>query len=501
MSRLIKDMFKREEISVAHEMIEQQHNDYVVNALNELFEDLIQNVKTSKSIKKASDLHKDANCLNILNKIDYTLKERFGIETKFVAVDNGWNCGVLVSNPRDVDTIQNDMFSEVMSELKATVERYNLSEANTKAKKEVQEMDMFNISAKDNLSLIYNYRKSITTLRDKLKTSSIIIDRKKAKIIGLPNEFIAYLQHDLYSFIKKIKYTAEELTATFLHEMGHAFTYIEYSYRSVTNTSVLIDTFLENLDKKNKAPKDSLILAYEKVSGDTSSEYKTKDAISATIYMLDSYLKENKFRLTGSAHPGIDAEQLADQFAGRFGMGQYIITGLEKFRKEFESGSFEKMFDGFVLGFSVVVAGGAVIALAMMSLVVETIIAGIAFLLIILALMTIRNPFTSDNDPGYTAKYDDVKQRYKRIRNEAMRSLRTNPGSKTTIETTIANIDKMDEVLKAVPDAKVNMMDAIIRKLSSSTKHRLEIRTIERMIEDLSENNLYLASAKLQSKI
>lgn len=499
MSRLIKDMFKREEISVAHEMIEHQHNDYVVSALNELFEDLIQNVKASKSIKKASDLHKDANCLNILNKIDYTLKERFGIETKFVSIDDSMNFGVFVSNPKDVDVLQNEMFSETMSELKVAIEKYNLTEANTKAKREVQDISMWTMDGKDNLSLIYNYRKSIMSLRDKLKTSSIIIDKKKAKIIGLPNDFIAYLQHDLVAFIKKLKCTAEELTSIVLHEVGHAFTYIEYSYKSVTNTSVLVDTFLDNLDKKNKTPKDSLILAYEKVSKDTSSDYKTKDTATAVIYMLDSYLKENRFTLTGSAHPGIDAEQLADQFAGRFGVGQHLVSGLEKMRDTFNNVG---GCNALLFGIWILLSGAMAIILAIQGMIVGAIVTGIFIFVEILSMLIFKDPFSDDNDPGYAAKYDDAKRRYERIRNESIRRLRSNPSaSKADINAIVSNLNKIDEILKTVPETKVTLIDKLFRMFSSSTKHKLEIRTIERMIEDLSENNLYLASAKLQSKI
>lgn len=502
MSRLIKDMFKREEISVAHEMIEQQHNDYVVSALNELFEDLIQNVNNNKNIKKASDLHKDQYCLNILNKIDYTLKERFGIETKFVAVDNGWNCGVLVSSPRDIHVIENDMFSETLDGLKEIIDTYNVNESNAKAKNQVQEMTFDTFSGKDNLAMAYNYRKSILALRDKMKTSSIIIDRKKAKIIGLPNDFIAYLQHDLVSFIRKLKLDAGELTAVMLHEIGHAFTHIEYSYRSVTNTSVLIDTFLENVTKKNKTPKESLILAYEKVSGDTSSDYKTKDSTTAIVYMLDSFLKENRFTITGTANPSVDSEQLADQFAGRFGLSAQQASLEKKVYDVIKEGKEKLGWSKPVFASYVVASGVIMILMVAIGLAAVSVILGIILFLNVVLRAVIKDTNIYDTDPGYTAKYDDVKRRVERQRNEAIRRLRTlDSTNKLELETEIAAVTKIDEVLKALPDAKVPLFDKVLRTFSSTTKHRLEIRTIERMIEDLSENNLYLASAKLQSKI
>lgn len=499
MNALLRNEFKREKISIAKEMIEHQNNDYVVSTLNDLFQEIINCVKETK-IKKSSSLHKHPFTLNIINKINYTIKERFGLDTQLVAVDGSENFGVYVSSPRDVDTIHTTMFSEIMDELKSMIEWYNVNETNAKTKHEVQELSVYDIKSKDNLSFLYNYRKSIMALRDKMCTSSVIVDTKKAKIIGLPNEYIAYVNHDVVPFIKKLNFTAEELTAVFLHEIGHAFTYIEYSYRSVTNTSVLMDTYLDNLTKKNKTPKESLVLAYEKVSKDKNTEYKTKDLPTATIYMMDSYLKENRFSVTGSAHPGTDSEQLADQFASRFGVGAHLVSGLDKFRKEFD----EKILGAitYSLGSISIIFGSCVVFYLVASVMAAAAVFAIFGLLAALCVLTIDNPMTSDSEPLYVNTYDDAKRRYERIRNDYIRRLRSNPSAtKADIETTIETLKKIDEVIKATPDAKISVIDKLFRVFSSATKHRLEIRNIERMIEDLSENNLYLAAAKLKSKI
>lgn len=491
MNNLLRDALRGEKINISREMIEHQNNDYIVNTLNDLFQELINNVQTGR-INKASTLHKDSHCLNTLNKIDYAIKERFGIEIKLVSVDDSENFGVFVCSPKEVNTITDGSFNEVMDECNKTIEMYNVNEANTKAKNQVQELDMGTEIGKDNLSFIYNYRKSVNALKDKMKTSSVIIDRNKAKIIGLPSDFIAYICHDLPAFIKTLKCNAQELTAILLHEIGHAFTYIEYSYRAVTNTSVLIDTFLDNISKKNKTPKESLILAYEKVSEDKSSDYKTKNVATATVYMLDSYLKENRFNLTGSAHSGTDSEQLADQFASRFGVGVHLVSGLEKFRNYYT----EQILGikTIMLVGAVIYGGIAAICLSMGSMVGGLIFVGVIF---IVCALTIDNPVEKDNDPGSVGTYDDAKRRYMRIRNDYIKRLRSNPtATKSDIEFTINALNKIDAMIVAVPDAKIGLMSTLYRAISSTS-----IYTVERMIEDLSENNLHLAAAKLKSKI
>lgn len=498
-STMLSSLFGREEIKVSHEMIDFQRNDYVVNAMSEIFADLKNEILNNKYIKKAGDLHKDAKCLELLNKMDYVLKERFGITFKHVA-SNGFGYAVYVVSPKDVDTISATSNVESLEAIKNILEQLRVNENNVKKRDDVQEIDPLNISGKDNLSMLYHYRKSVIDLKNKMKASGVFVDRKKAKIIGLPTEFIAYVVHDLVGYFRDAKMEPEECTAVLLHEIGHAFTYIEYSYRSVTNTSVLIDTFLENIDKKNRTPKDSLVIAYEKATGKSiAKDVKDKNVATATIYILDNYMKDTRCTVTGSTHPSVDSEQLADQFAGRFGLSAEVASGLEKL--------YEAMFKEFEvmmysnIGFMSIIA---LILIAIGCTGVGAVIGPLVFVSILLIwfsyiLSTLRTP--TESDPGYINTYDSVKRRYERLRNEIVRNLRNvDIDEKQYKENLLKSLDKMDKVIKAVPDEKVPLFDAVIRKFSSSARHRVEVRVVEQLIEDLSENNLYVAAAKLQIK-
>ena len=499
-SQMLSSLFGREEIKISQEMIDFQRNDYVVNAITEIFAELRNEVLNNKYVKKASDMHKDEKCLQLLNKLDYTLKERFGLTFKHVA-SNGSGYGVYVVSPRDVDTISNTSNAEAIDYIKQILDVFKVTEANVKKKENVEVLDPTNISSGDNLSMLYHYRKAIVEIKNKMKSSSVFVDRKKAKIMGLPNEYIAYVMHDLHGYFTKADLLPEEATAVLLHEIGHAFTYIEYSYRTITNTSVLIDTFLENLDKKNRSPKESLVIAYEKsTKRDIAKEVKDKNVVSATIYIMDNYIKEHRYTITGSTHPSVDSEQLADQFAGRFGLSAEVMSALDKIIqaqfKEIDKYLWNNIFQLLLIGVILVVLAiasgiGAILGLL---IVVTCILIWFSYL-----LATYKNP--TENDPGYINTYDSLKRRYTRLRNELIRNLRNlDVDEKEFKANLVSSIEKMDKVLDAMPEDKVPMFDAIIRKFSNAAKHRVEVRAIEQMIEDLSENNLYLAAAKLQIK-
>ena len=498
----LDQFYKREEIHVAREMIDFQRNDYVVSTLNSLFKELCTEVKGNLYIKKSGSMHKDGKCLEILNKIDYTLKERFGLTFKHVAC-NGFGYAVLVSSPKDIDAISGQDHTGMKEELDKELKRWRFKEHNAKKKEDVQELDPYSDTGKDNLHILYHYRNSLTELRNKMKTDNVFVDRKKAKIVGLPNEYIAYVLHDLYTYITKADMTPEEITAVLLHEVGHAFTYIEYSYRSVSNCSVLMDTFLENMNKKNKTPKESLILAYEKISKGTDSNTKdlrSKNAVSATIYVIDSFVKQNMLTLTGSTHPSVDSEQLADQFSGRFGCSAELASGLEKlYAMIYKEIRPICIWNITVLIFYTLLSI-AVAASGIGMGIFLTLFFGLLSVYYIHYYITLETP--EETDPGYINTYDSLKRRYTRMRNELVRNLRgLELPDKNVKEQLLISIDRLDAILDTVPDERVPFMDSVVRFFSKSARHRVEIRIVEQLIEDLSENNLHVAAAKIQSKL
>ena len=517
LSEALEELYALREIKVSHEMIDFQRNDYIVSTLTDLFQELITEVKTTNRVSSATDMHKDGRCLEILNKIDYALLERFGLTFKHVACA-GIGYGVFVSSPKEIDAISGKSKQASIEEIDEVLKYYKYNTDLSKKKEDVEVFDDSRYTGTrkeekekdellgkvDNLHLLYNYRKSLEEIKSKMKTSSVFVDRKKAKIVGLPNEYIAYILHDTYTLIEKIKLSAEELTATLLHEVGHAFTYIEYSYRSVANCSVLMDTFLENLTKKNKTPKESLILSYDKYSGnkEASKELKDKNAITATLYILDNFIKENFLTLTGSTHPSVDSEQLADQFSGRFDCGENLVSALNKIE---EYGIKQlKNYYLFQLGMLLVmllINIGLVVVIGSPAMIVAGLV-GVVFLLVLGRLLTFVSSYPQDNDPGYKNTYDSLKRRYARMRNEMIRNLRNiELPDKEYKERLILSIEKVDVFLNSVPDEKVGIIDSLVRFFSKSARHRVEVRLLEQLLEDLSENNLHLAAAKLQSKL
>lgn len=509
MSQLMKDNHTSEHLNISTEMIDFQVNDYVVSRLNEIFDNLISEINArSKSLKNSEGLHKDSLCSDLIKQIDYVLTDRFGMTYKSVAVKDG---GMYAGAAWFTITPKNDMAIS-MKDYGPMIKLYNdyarQTAKHSDAGKSYEYIDVIDFQTNQNVvAWVHQQKKSIDTLKSTLKESSVTVDRKNAKIMGIPKDYVNFVSHDIYGYVKYYNLTAQELTAVLLHEVGHSFTYIEYLYRSIANTSVLVDTFLENLEKKNKTPKESLVIAFEKATGKKAPELKQSNKLVTSIYILDTFMKLNKYNSVESYHSVSDSEQLADQFSGRFGCSADIMTALDKFYNGGKSSIKKTSRSHFE-------AGSFCILLTIINVVLSIIIMVVLIpIFIIILLVAWVFSFLFGYGPGYDNPvdpipglgldntYDNLRRRYMRGRNELIRRIRSAGISKQEVAIVIANIENIDKLIDAVGPEKVGLVESFFRKFGSKTKRLLEVRTIEQLIEDLSENNLYLASARLQSKL
>lgn len=511
LSQMMNDKHTSEPLQVSTEMIDFQVNDYVVTRLEEIFSKLINEINTrSRALKNSAGMHKDGVCSELIKQIDYVLTERFGMTYKSIAVsDNNLYYGAawFTIVPK------NDMAISLQN-YEGLIDWYNTTAKKTKNHKEADkpytDIDHMDFGyGKNVIAFMHQQKKSMDTLKSTLKESSVTIDRKNAKIMGLSKDYVNFISHDIYNYVKWLNLNAKELTAILLHEVGHSFTYIEYLYRSVANTSVLLDTFLENLEKKNKSPKESLVIAFEKATGKKAPDLKNTNKLATSIYILDTFMKLNKYKNVESYHSTADSEQLADQFSGRFGCSADIMTALDKLYN-YGNSSIKKSASPVRSHND---AGVFSILLTILQVIIVVICTVIFLPAIIISLLInwiigfilgygtqYDNPVSPIPSLGLDNTYDNLRRRYARGKNELVRRIRSAGISKQELTIVLKNIENIDKLMAALGPEKVGLVEFFFRKFGTKTKHLLEVRTVEQLIEDLSENSLYLASARLQSK-
>lgn len=475
----------KQEGELAIEMIAQQQNDYVVGAITDVFEKIIANIK-EYDLDSAKKVFTNRKNKPLIVELDSIISKRFGINLVHTSA-TGTGYAVWTIPPKNQNVLNKNIL-----DVSEAVDEYtkNANDSNTHTNsKNIRNADT------QMMSIMRSWKKSMDALEKTMNTNGVRIDLEKAVIYGLPKDYEVFIACDLDIMVNKLKMDANELTAVLLHEIGHAFTHIEYSYRSVSNTSVLIDT-IQDCSDKNKSYKETLKLIYEDVLDGKGSDLDEGNEITATIKLADEYIK-NSVGMIPTPHSGTDSEQLADQFAGRFGMGIHLITGLDKLHTRFPATDYFSstlataiMAGGFVLLFAVVLAAG--VAGAFMIAIATTLT-----IMITGFIVSFLETLLTNGNTNNSKTYDDSKQRLVRIKNEMIRRIRTEKIDKNIKKAILEELDMVETIIKKTPAVQVSFSDKLIRLVNSNSKRLANMKEMEQVLENLMENDLHASAVRI----
>lgn len=463
--------------TLSNEMIDFQIDDPFVKQCAKCFEDIIASVKKSKSTTTSAYLKK-SEIRAAVDRIDMLVKDRFGLPIKHIT-DNmtPYACFPVAPNMNTV--------LDVNTNWDALMDYAKDKEIKGKVKDEI----MFTENS------IYRIAKSAKELEKTLNSKGITIDLKKAYISGLPNDYVCYVLFELNFLIVKCKMSPLELVAVLTHEIGHLFTHIEYTYKTLAKTNVLIETVFENTVKKGKSSKDTLLLIASEVLPD--SEIKKLENKSTPVIAVN--VIKGITKLTLQPHWYTDSEQLADQFSNRFGLGEELATALSKFpgiSKEFmEDFFYFNLIPLWIITICcVLLTVFAVLPIGLMFVYLSSIP---ITLLLTIEYFRAGKEFETNIAAGRT--YDDTMQRYNRIKLELIRRLRSCELPKPELNNILSKIETLDNLISNAPKVELGWFEQIKRFFNPSRLNLAESKEFEQLIENMMENKLHVASAKVKT--
>lgn len=299
-----------------------------------------------------------------------------------------------------------------------------------------------------------------------------------------------------------MKLTPGEITGVFLHELGHAFSSCEYSNRMNTTNQVL-QNLLDTVMSKNPT-KDYVVKELKKINPKTTDEELDK-ILSGQNTVLGretfAFIKETiESQMVRPRYDQNSFETLADGFAARWGYGKEVVTALEKLIAN----------GGYNIEDSIIIAAIASLA-SIVSIVVFAYFTVLCFS-VFLGTYTVGSYFASlfygfmlvitvlgHSSYGNEMTYDDTIYRYKRIRNQYVELLKdANLGSSQT-KMSIETIKLIDEVISNKKGYK-NLVTIIIDFLTPGGSKIDDDVKMQRILEELSANDLYIASAMLRTR-
>lgn len=479
------------------EMIAPQLDDPFIEDLEEQVAKIYSVVEYEK-IRDNETLFRHNVVVSAVKTINMLVYERFGIRLNMLFAEGAF-FACLPCPPKAYNELNRNLLSTVRT-VKRDLKKYENSfpheydKADNKKNNELLYSNGSDSSGLD--AVVIKYIENIESITKVMKTDGIVVDTKKAKIHGLPDDYKVSMLADFRAFYV-FDLSVREVVAIMMHELGHLFTHIEYSYRQVDATAVLLDTLHTNIKQKNKNYKEALKIAFEYATGNKLDEkFKSLDTVPATVYAITNF---DKSIVESSVHSFTDSEQLADQFATQFGLGTELTSALSKLNRTstdilymsiyFYRTSKAMLCIILVMGIILMLLGFGLVAL------------GVAALLTIfnVLLTYVLNFLFRRSYTTFEMTYDEIKRRLHRIRNDAIRIIRTSNLEKEASEALLYQIDYIAEEMENVTNERKSIIEKVLISFSKHFNNLHNVKTTERLLEDLQENNLHVAAEKIKN--
>ncbi|MBE0438190.1 MAG: hypothetical protein IBX57_00290 [Gammaproteobacteria bacterium] len=307
------------------------------------------------------------------------------------------------------------------------------------------------------------------------------VDRVNSKVSGVFSKLdVKIVVTKGLIFDNYYKFTAEEVAAIIIHEIGHVFTYFEHLGTMITTNYILQHTSRSLMNERELVRQYEIIGELEDVTGikvdDKDALIKAKNETIVQTVILRQMMQKRVSELDSKTYDLTAWEMLSDQFATRHGAGKYNVTVLDKTHRS--SGDLAYM-SSFGFGINNL--------LNLLSLLFITVItAGI-----MLAVLIIFGKPTE-------SLYDNTFDRFSRIKRDMVDSLKNPKLDSETKKRIASDIEDVDKIINGLTNRK-DIFTSIWLTLNSKGRREYDQMTFQHELEQLANNDLFVKAAKLST--
>lgn len=288
------------------------------------------------------------------------------------------------------------------------------------------------------------------------------------------------------------KFTAEELAAVCLHEVGHLVTYCEYMTRTVTTNQVLAGMAAALGKAGTPEEREAVLVSAKKalhLDIDTGELAKEKDNEVVAYVVISNVAKTTADEIGFNIYDLNTWEALSDQYAARQGAGKDLVLALEKLYRSYGNISFRSTpaYLGMEAAKFTLVIGGIMVGLAGGL----TGLAGRYAMSIGIALIMM--------DGMGDGTYDRPGMRLLRIRNQIIEEMKDKKVNGDYAGRLSDDLAAIDNVLKEVNDRE-QFWGKLWNIFSKDSRRRLSQEQLTRELETLASNDLFAASLRLRQQ-
>lgn len=279
-------------------------------------------------------------------------------------------------------------------------------------------------------------------------------------------------------------FTPEEAAAVILHEVGHAYTFIQFIVDTIVVNTVLHRTYQE---LTNAGPDKTVKVILTKAADDmalknrewleTIEEGANKEVafkVLVTAVQIEPRNMDNKRYFTMDS-----AEELADIFAARHGAGKAIVTMRSKFITR------PPQSYGIMSG----------IAFTLLGLAAAFIAPEAIFIGILGALIT----YSGASEASHACDLSSFKQLAKKMRNQFVEKLKLSGLPKEEVAEIIESLDVVDKVIQGYQGSDLGQ-GAAVKFFDMFRRGKMDARASREytdQLESLAANDLFIRAAQL----
>ncbi len=325
---------------------------------------------------------------------------------------------------------------------------------------------------------------SLVALNKSKATLTFGVDLAKSKMLG---EFTKW-PFNITISLRLLHYLSDdEIAAILLHEIGHLFSYVEYSAFTYTLNAVLasvLNDFFSTNDPKQRA----VVLQYFEDVTKTKIENKeglandtnVGRAVVTTIIVKDFFDSLRSVDNT-AVYDRKTFEQMADNFAARHGAARALATANMKLDRVYGIGESSTWFAAFFektasLWLSLMMGVGFG--------------SGVGVVFFAFFLLTTNKPH------ALRSIYDSPIERAKNLRRQVIESLKNPSIGAELRKKALEDIQKIDEVVASYREFET-ITTTIISFFSSRSRNATDQVRFQKELEEMSSNRLFASAAKL----
>lgn len=300
------------------------------------------------------------------------------------------------------------------------------------------------------------------------------------------------------------KFTAEEVAAIILHEVGHAFSYID-SIARVYRRNIILESHLTEFCKPGQDRKQKIkLISYlkaEKILGDTFKNDEIadlpNDKATAVIIQGQSMHSLSKQDPNSLCYDSTSFEAAADQYAVRMGAGVHLASGLGKMYEKQYLGIWNRFVRFISFTFHLInlawLTCNALLTFGLTEIVMR-------WMSNYIPIWTITQ-YIERSLNIYFSSYDQPKDRLERIRREIIGYFKSGKIDKDVQK---RMLDQLDLITKQIKDSGIDNYDTSrveywMLRMFSFMRNNVSEKEKQQLREELINNSLYADAARFNT--